>query len=314
VTIGWVGDTTPGSKFGLAPQGGRALFSAVRSQLSAPDIMTANLEGTFGSGGKSKNATSTASWVFQAPPSYAKALSWAGVDLVNLANNHTHDFREPGFASTLQALASADVTATGSEGQITIVTRHGLRVAFIGASPYWWTQSVNNIEDTAYLVERAYHRADIVIVLMHVGAEGADKAHTPKGAESAFGESRGSARKFAHAMIDAGASAVLGSGPHVLRGIERYKGRLIAYSLGDFAGWGNFNTRGILGLSGLLTVRIDGDGNVLGGRWTSLKLDSSGAPFVDDTDASLALVRTLSRADFKHPWTISGNGTLSAGK
>lgn len=314
VTIGWVGDTTPGSKYGLAPQGGRALFSAVHSALAAPDIMVTNLEGTFGSGGKSKETTSATSYVFQAPPSYAKALSWAGFDVVNLANNHTYDYRDLGLASTLQALASADVTATGLAGQITIVTRRGLRVAFIGASPYWWTQSVNDISDTAHLVKRAYRQADIVVVLMHVGAEGADKTRTPKGAESAFGESRGSARQFAHAMIDAGASAVLGSGPHVLRGMESYRGRLIAYSLGDFAGWGNFHTNGTYGLSGLLTIRINGDGAVLGGRWTSLRLRSSGAPYVDDTGASLALVRSLSHADFKNPWPVARNGTLGAGK
>jgi len=139
---------------------------------------------------------------------------------------------------------------------------------------------------------------------MHVGVAGADKTHTPKGAESAFGESRGSARKFAHAMIDAGASAVLGSGPHVVRGAERYKGRLIAYSLGDFADWGNFKTTGTYGLSGLLTIRINGDGETLGGRWTSLQLDSDGAPYVDDTGESLTLVRALSRADFKSPWPM----------
>ena len=115
-------------------------------------------------------------------------------------------------------------------------------------------------------------------------------------------------------MIDAGASAVLGSGPHVVRGIERYKGRLIAYSLGDFAGWGNFHTTGTYGLSGLLTIRINGDGDVLGGRWTSLRLDPSGAPYVDDTGASLALVRSLSRADFKSPWPIARDGALGAGK
>ena len=314
MTIGWVGDTTPGSKYGLAPQGGRALFSAVRSELKAPDIMVANLEGTFGSGGRSKETTSGKSYAFQAPSSYSKALSWAGLDVVDLANNHTYDYRDPGLASTRKALASANVTATGLEGQITMVTRHGLRVAFIGASPYWWTQSVDNIPDTAYLVERASNRADIVVVLMHVGAEGADKTHTPKGKESAFGESRGSPRQFAHAMIDAGASAVLGSGPHVVRGIERYKGRLIAYSLGDFAGWGNFHTTGTYGLSGLLTIRISGDGDVLGGRWTSLRLGSSGAPRVDSTGASLALVRTLSHADFKSPWPIARDGVLGAGK
>jgi hypothetical protein len=149
---------------------------------------------------------------------------------------------------------------------------------------------------------------------MHAGAEGADKTHTPKGVESAFGEFRGSPRAFAHAMIDAGASAVLGSGPHVIRGVERYKGRLVAYSLGNFAGWGNFRTSGTSGLSGLLTIRVDRRGNVLGGRWLSLKLADSGAPVVDPKHASTDLVRKLSRQDFADPWPIAADGSLAAGK
>ena len=196
---------------------------------------------------------------------------------MNIANNHAHDYLDAGMTATHRALKSAHVAYTGLPGQITVVERNGMRVAFIGAAPYPWSQSLADVSATARLVRRARTQADVVIVLMHAGAEGSDKQHTPKGAESAYGEFRGSPRAFAHAMINAGASAVLGSGPHVVRGVERYKGRLIAYSLGNFAGWGNFNTSGILDLSGLLTIHIDSSGQVLGGHWTSLKLASSGA-------------------------------------
>jgi hypothetical protein len=312
VTIGWVGDTTPGSRYGLPPQHGRALFSKVRAELEVPDIMVGNLEGTFGSGGKSKGSTGT-SFSFQAPPTYAEALTWAGFDLMNLANNHAHDFLAAGMVSTQRALKGAGVAFTGLEGQITVVERNGVRVAFIGVAPYWWSQSLADITGTAALVRRARKDADVVIVLMHAGAEGSDKTHTPKGAEHAYGEFRGSPRAFAHAMIDAGASAVLGSGPHVVRGIERYKGHLIAYSLGNFAGWGNFGTSGTLGLSGLLTIRVDREGEVLGGGWLSLRLAGSGAPAVDPKRSSLALVRKLSRQDFADPWPIATDGSLAAG-
>ena len=313
VTIGWVGDTTPGSRYGMPPQGGRALFSKVRAQLKVPDIMVGNLEGTFGNGGKSKEGTG-AVFSFQAPPAYAKALSWAGFDLVNLANNHAHDFLEAGMASTHRALKAVGVAYTGLPGQVTVVERNGVRVAFIGVSPYRWSQSLADISGTAALVRHARKEADVVIVLMHAGAEGSDKTHTPKGAEHAYGEFRGSPRAFAHAMTDAGASAVLGSGPHVVRGIERYRGRLIAYSLGNFAGWGNFGTSGTLGLSGLLTLRIDRGGEVLGGQWLSLRLAGSGAPAVDPKGRSVALVRKLSRQDFTDPWPIASDGSLAAGR
>jgi len=313
VTIGWVGDTTPGSSYGLPPQRGRALFSKVRAMLQTPDVMVGNLEGTFGSGGKSKG-DSGASFSFQAPPVYARALSWAGFDVMNVANNHAHDFLEAGMTSTQRALKGAGVAYTGLPGQITVVERNGVRVAFIGAAPYRWSQSLADIPDTAALVRHARQKADVVVVLMHAGAEGADKTHTPKGAEHAYGEFRGSPRAFAHAMVDAGATAVLGSGPHVVRGVERYKGRLIAYSLGNFAGWGNFNTSGTPGLSGLLTIRVDRQGDVLGGRWYSLRLADSGAPAVDRKDSSRKLVRKLSHQDFADPWPIAADGSLAAGK
>jgi len=314
VTIGWVGDTTPGSRYGLPPKQGRGLFSKLRAQLQAPDIMVANLEGTYGSGGKSKDGSGTTSFSFQAPPPYAAALTWAGFDLVNLANNHAHDFLEAGMASTRRALKAEKTAYTGLPGQITVVTRNGIRVAFIGVSPYRWSQPLADIKGTAALVRRARKKADVVIVLMHAGAEGSDKTRTPRGAEHAYGEFRGTPRAFSHAMIDAGASAVLGSGPHVVRGIERYKGRLIAYSLGNFAGWGNFGTSGTLGLSGLLTIRIDAHGEVLGGQWLSLKLAGTGAPAVDSKDGSLKLVRRLSKQDFADPWPIAADGALAAGR
>jgi hypothetical protein len=313
VTIGWVGDTTPGSRYGMPPRAGRALFEKVRAQLQAPDIMVGNLEGTFGNGGKSKEGTGSLFW-FQAPPANAKSLAWAGFDLMNFANNHAHDYLDAGMASTKRALKTVGVAYTGLPGQITVLERNGVRVAFIGVAPYPYSQSLGDISGTAKLVRRARKGADVVIVLMHAGAEGSGQTHTPKGTEHAFGEFRGSPRAFSHAMIDAGASAVLGSGPHVIRGIERYKGRLIAYSLGDFAGWGNFGTSGTLGLSGLLTVRVDRQGEVLGGNWLSLKLARPGVPAVDPHRTSGTLVRKLSRQDFKDPWPMAADGTLAPGR
>ncbi len=310
VTIGWVGDTTPGSKYGMPPQEGRALYADVRDKLQAPDIMASNLEGTFGSGGKSKSSSGK-SYSFQAPPSYANALAWAGFDVVSLANNHAHDYLEAGMASTEKALDDAGVAYTGQPGQITVVERNGVKVAFIGAAPYRWSQSLKDVSGTAALVRKAKKQADVVIVLMHAGAEGSDKIHTPQGAEQAYGEFRGASREFAHAMIDAGASAVLGSGPHVIRGVEQYRGGLVAYSLGNFAGWGNFSTAGNLALSGLLSFQVDGDGRVLGGSWLPLRVAGSGVPQPDPKAASLALVRKLSAADFESPWPIGTDGSLA---
>ena len=314
IEIGWAGDTTLGSSYGDPPQQGRALFSQVRDLLTQPDVMIVNLEGTLSVGGTSKSSgqASTNSYSFQAPPANAAALKWASVDVVNLANNHSHDYLTSGLEQTEHALTKQGVRYTGLPGQITIVRAKGISVAVLGFAPYSWTANLADIPKAQNLVKRAASEADLVVVVMHAGAEGSNQIHTPQGAEYAYGEFRGQTRAFAHAVVDAGADLVLGSGPHVLRGIERYKGRLIAYSLGDFAGWGNFGLTGNLDLSGLLTVRLDKRGNLLGGRWYSLRLAAPGVPKSDPKQASLHLVQQLSKEDFSATFGLSGQGTISA--
>ena len=313
ITVGWVGDTTPGSMYGTPPEGGRALFGALPPLLRKPDLMIANLEGTYSTPGPSKCAgdSSGVCFAFQAPPSYAGALAWSGIDLVNVANNHSNDYLTRGFEQTRQALRKAGVAFAGLPGRVTIVTVRGVRVAVVGFSPYPWSAPLNDIPAAARLVRRAAAEADVVIVLMHAGAEGSTEIHTPYGSESAFGEDRGNIRAFSHAMVDAGADLVLGSGPHVIRGIERYRNRLIAYSLGNFAGWHNFGLGGNLSLSGLLTVKIDATGRVIGGRWLSLYVASPGVPAVDRSSTSLKLVRSLSATDFAHTYRFDSRGTFT---
>ena len=310
ITVGWVGDTTPGSKYGLAPDDGRALFGAMPALLRKPDLMIANLEGTYSTAGPSKCGSASAAncFAFQAPPAYAQALAGSGIDLVNMANNHSMDYLTRGFEQTQAALKSAGVAYAGPPDTITVVKVHGLRVAVMGFSPYPWSAPLNDIPVAARLVRRAAAASDIVIVLMHAGAEGADEIHTPMGDETAYGEDRGNVRAFSHAMIDAGADLVLGSGPHVIRGIERYKDRLIAYSLGNFAGWHNFGLGGNLSLSGLLTVKIDGAGRIHGGRWTSLYVAPPGVPQVDSANTSAHLVSSLSASDFAHTYKLDSRG------
>lgn len=313
IEIGWVGDLTPGSKYGNPPENGRALFERTRKYLRKPDVMVANLEGTFGNGGPSKcdGKDSKDCYAFQAPPENAKSLAWAGIDVVNLANNHTRDYLERGIASTREALEDNEIAYTGLTDAIAIEEVDGVRIAFLGFSPYPWTPDIGDLKGAKRLVKAADKEADIVVVLMHAGAEGADKTRTPKGAERAYGEFRGDSRAFSRAVIDAGADLVLGSGPHVVRGMERYNDRLIAYSLGNFAGWRNFSRAGKLALSGLLTVQLDADGRVLGGRWRSLKIVAPGVPKADKTHASAKLVRELSEKDFDTPVQLEDDGTFT---
>jgi hypothetical protein len=310
VEIGWVGDLTPGSRYGNPPDDGKALFEQTREYLSEPDVMIANLEGTFGNGGPSKcdDTTSTACYAFQAPPENASALAWAGIDVVNLANNHSNDYFAAGLEATKDALADNGVDYTGLLDTVAVREVDGVTVAVLGFSPYSWSPSIGDLESAAALVREADQQADVVVVTMHAGAEGADKTRTPREAEYAYGEFRGDSRAFSYAVVDAGADLVLGSGPHVVRGMERYGDALIAYSLGNFAGWKNFNRSGDLALSGLLTVRVDEEGRVLGGRWLSLRIADPGVPRIDWDREAVALVAELSDEDFDTPVELAEDG------
>jgi hypothetical protein len=149
------------------------------------------------------------------------------------------------------------------------------------------------------------------VVAMHAGAEGSGAIHVPHGTEYFLGENRGDSRAFAHAVINAGADLVVGSGPHVIRGMERYHGRLIAYSTGNFAGYKNFGTGGTLSLSAILRVELQGDGGFAGGQWVSLTLDGNALPHPDPSHASARLVAQLSREDFgSSAARVGADGTI----
>jgi len=300
VTITWGGDLTLGSSYGHPPDRGWPQLAPVARELRRADVAAVNYEGTFAPGGPSKcgGRSGGTCFAFQAPPQNARTLDRAGVDIVNLANNHAFDFGPAGYRSTRAALARAGVRATGAPGEVRVVRAGRVRVAFAGFSSYAWSAPISDLGRVRALVRSAARRADVVVALFHGGAEGADKTHVPYGREHAFGEDRGDLRRFGRAAIDAGADLVLGSGPHVLRGMERYRNRLIAYSLGNLSGWRNFGTGGIASVSALLTVELSRRGRLRAGRVTSLRLDGIGVPHRDPGGGAERLMRSLSRSDF----------------
>lgn len=295
--IGWAGDIAFSSRQGLPRGGPERALRGVAGYLTGVDTMAGNLEGTLGHGGASKCSRGLSNcYAFQAPASWARGLRAAGFDLMNNANNHFNDYGTTGRRQTLAALRGAHIAHTGQPGQITIVRVRTLRVAYVGFAPYPWAASLLDIPAARRLVARAAHHADLVVAIVHAGAEGAGATHVPHGGETAFGENRGRSRAFAHAVVSAGADLVVGSGPHVLRGIECYRRRVIAYSLGNFAGYRTVGTGGVLSLSGVLHIELDRHGGLLGGRLLPVHLVSPGIP--RRGGASISQVRRLSRHDF----------------
>ena len=157
---------------------------------------------------------------------------------------------------------------------------------------------LNDHETAKKLVQSQAATHDIVIVSFHGGAEGAKAIHTPNGSETFYGENRGDLRTFSRVVIDAGADLVLGHGPHVLRGMEVYNDRLIAYSLGNFATYGRFSLSGNKGLGVILETTLDSEGKFIEGKLIPTKQTGKGIPNIDIDQKAINLIRTLSTDDF----------------
>jgi Bacterial capsule synthesis protein PGA_cap len=291
--------------------GGASFFSGARGQLRG-DIVLGNLEGTLANGGSSKcGAASSNCFAFRAPPAYARVLKDAGFTVLNLANNHALDFGPSGQAETVAALDHAGLRHTGRPGEGAFVRIGKIKVAIVGFAPYPWANDLRDIARAVQLVRKANEQADVVLVTMHAGAEGSAYQHVRPGVETYLGENRGNAVAFAHAVVNAGADVVVGHGPHVLRAMEWYRSRLIAYSLGNFLGNGTLSISGPGGVSAVLQVRLHRDGSWAGGRIAPMRLVSPGIPRPDPSKSALSVVRALSREDLgPRAMRVSVAGTL----
>lgn len=139
---------------------------------------------------------------------------------------------------------------------------------------------------------------DVVIVSFHGGAEGMDALHIPFAEEEYFGEPRGDVVLFARLVVDAGADLVIGHGPHVVRAMERYKDRLIAYSLGNFATYYGISVAGEKGIAPILLATLDGEGRFVEGEIVSTYQPRPAGPQLDDKRRAQHLMRRLSIDDF----------------
>lgn len=146
------------------------------------------------------------------------------------------------------------------------------------------------------LIRQAAKEASVVVVYMHAGAEGSDADIVTGQEEYYLGEDRGNAEAFAHMAIDSGASLVIASGPHVLRGMQFYKGHLIAYSLGDFANYEDFSIAGNLDISVILHVTLSATGRFESARIYPIEFIGAGQPVPGG--GAISFVSQLSAQNF----------------
>jgi hypothetical protein len=350
ITIAAVGDIMMGStsinETFLPPNDGRDMFKEVTPTLSSADIAFGNLEGPMLEGGKTEKCADTSvkrpndanalptptptpasspgkpnvakkpipCFAFRVPTRYGQYLKDAGFDVMNLANNHAGDFGEMGRASTRKVLDSLSIKYAGGDKDkfsTAYLTVKGVTVAIVGFDHNPVSPNVNDLDQARALVTAAKKKAQLVIVSFHGGAEGEGAQHVLSQTEMLGSEKRGNLPMFAHTVIDAGADLVLGHGPHVLRGMEMYKGHLIVYSMGNFATYGMFNLKGSQGTTAIFEITLNKDGSFAGGKIVPAKQLGRGGPVLDDSAAAIKKLQELSAADFgSSALRISDDGSI----
>jgi poly-gamma-glutamate capsule biosynthesis protein CapA/YwtB (metallophosphatase superfamily) len=313
IVVTAVGDVMLGTTFPdestLPPNDGADLLTEVTPFLKRGDVVYGNLEGPIVDGGDSAKCRGKkigTCFAFRVPTRYGKYLKDAGFTAMGLANNHAMDFGLDGRASSRQVLDAMQIAHTGEVGDIARLTAKGKKVTVIAFATYPGAYNFLDLDASLQTIRTAKTESDLVIVGFHGGAEGATHQHVLEGDETFLGEDRGDLRRFTHAAIDAGADLVLGSGPHVVRAMEIYKGKLIAYSLGNFATYGPFNLNAENGLTLVLEVHLASDGTFLRGRAYPVKQEKPGGPKMDPDMKILPVLRALSNADFKETAIVVG--------
>jgi hypothetical protein len=321
VRLVFTGDINLGTRTlpdGLPPDSGRRLFAGVDSLLQG-DLVIGNFEGVLSDSGESEKCApkSTTCYAFATPAWLAPRLREAGFTHLNLANNHANDYGLAARLDTQSALRALGLTVYGPIDLVAITPvwrddRYML-VGIVGFATYPHAYNLLDLAASAEVVATMRPLVDVLVVTFHGGREGATAVRTPSGPEFLGREPRGNLRRWARTVIDAGADAVIGHGPHVLRGAEFWHGRPIFYSLGNFVTWRGFNLEGPLGLTTVLQLDLDLDGSFRGARMPSLvqRPDSGTGP--DPTHRATALLRRITRLDF--PGTgarFADDGTVTA--
>ncbi len=316
--LAFVGDINLGTSTltdGVPEDSGRAFLAAVQPFLTG-DVVVGNLEGVLADTGTTTKCAGrrTACYAFLTPTHLAPRLRDAGFTHLGIANNHAHDYGLDGRASTERTLSALGLRWYGPLGYIAIDTlRRGdsvTVVGLVGFATYPHSYDLLDIPRSAAVVDSVRRLVDLAIVTFHGGTEGMTATHVGPGPEFLGKEPRGDLRAWAHAVVDAGAGLVVGHGPHVLRGMEWYRGRLIAYSLGNFATYRGFSLTGPLGVTGVLRVQLGSDG-VIGARLVPMRQEPRRGPAPDETAEAVALVNEMSAADFgPDAARLSIDGTL----
>ncbi|OUO31347.1 capsular biosynthesis protein [Lachnoclostridium sp. An298] len=202
--------------------GASYFFQNVKSVFEADDLTIVNMEGTL----TEETARQDKTYAFKGPAEYTQILTEGDVEAANLANNHSHDYGDQSYTDTIEALDAAGITSFGYD-RTAVMDVNGVKVGLVGT--YELADGMGCEDEMIANIKAVEDQgAQIVIVSFHWGLE---RENYPTENQV----------NLAHSAIDNGADLVLGHHPHVLEGIEVYKGKNIVYSLGNFCFGGNSN-------------------------------------------------------------------------
>jgi hypothetical protein len=296
-----------------------SLLVPLRALFRGADVVLLNVESAIGAGPAPQKCgpNSTNCFAFRSPPASAAALRRLApsnrVVVGNLANNHANDAGKAGQDSTVAALLAAGVLVTGDDTLATpVLTPAGDTIGVLG---FYTSKDTPDARDTAAVyrhVSRASDQYPVVIVTMHLGAEGLGAQNTRDTSELYLGIDRGNPVAFADAAVRGGAALVVGHGPHVLRAIEwREGGALIAYSLGNLLTYGPFVLKEPLNRGAVLCTTLDPTGRVASASLRSTMQRAPGVLQADRSRRAAVLADSLSQLDFPASGVrVEKSGTL----
>lgn len=284
--------------FSDSPNGNQEAFRSFLPIFKNASVVIGNLEGAI------TNELSThkkyipgRSYAFRFPPDVAKLIQDANFNVISTANNHSNDYGKTGQIDTQLYLSELGIQVTGLKGTSAIVNAGKLRVAVVAATHYPVFNNVLELDAMSSVVTRLRQENDAVVVFYQLGGEGDQAALLPDGPEIFLNESRGDARVFAQRMQAAGASLLIGHGPHVLRAAECIDQTPVFHSIGNFVSAGGLSTRNLANVSILPEVLFDAQGNVRGVRAFPVTFSAKRFPVLDSTARGISLINALSQRE-----------------
>lgn len=322
LTLRAVGDVMLGSYTPrpiLPPDNGKFFADSIARYLKGADIVFGNLEGAFVKPEMKPQKCSEGSrragrcYEFGMPPTLAPVLREMGFNVMSMDNNHVSDYGDAAYQYSQLLLSEQGIAFAPKKGLAELSVR-GKKIAIAAFGFSDASYQVSDPKRAARIIDSVKKTYDLVIVSFHGGAEGKNAQRVENKTEMFYGENRGNLIEFARSVIDAGATLVIGHGPHVLRAMELYKNKLIIYSLGNFLTYGNMNIQGITGVGAIVEVELDeqtGDfkrGNII----PTAQLEP-GYPVYDAQKRAIAIIKSLTEADFPQtPLVITDDGALNA--